>query len=328
MQSHCAGQYLRQQAYRQEPFQKSSDKASAQAPASPNQILRGAARKCPRHSAYATTTPCARPSTTKIPPPRELIQARDKIPSGPCIIEFPPKLLSQIPPQEKTPLFRHPAGRLAPKRDHTIQHHQIQHQEHTLKGNPKLTRASTHRDVQEATQKFAGEVVHSLGKVPLQLTADAVTGQPPRKPGQVLRRNPSSREPGRKVSQLPLRVTTEDSVKAPAGLAARRPIRTTSNLLSRQSARALTQGNVGGYVGTSTSPLTTPSTDIPLAADQEVTVRVGQQSLSLRNFAGNLVLRVEDTWRLLDEIVSDLIDLTSRRDWADEATIQYIENHR
>ena len=135
MQSHCAGQYLRQQAYRQEPLRKSGDKASAQASAqapSPNQLLRGAARKCPRPSAYATTTPYALPSTTKTPPPRELIQARDKIPSGPCIIESPPRLPSQIPPQENTPLFRQPAGRLAPKRDHTIRNHRIQHQEPTL----------------------------------------------------------------------------------------------------------------------------------------------------------------------------------------------------
>ena len=146
----------------------------------------------------------------------------------------------------------------------------------------------------------------------MQLTADTVTGQPPRKSGRVLRKTLSRREPDRKVSQLPIRVATEDSIQAPAGLAARRPIRTTSNLLSRQSARVLTQGNVREYIGTSTSPLTTPSTDIPLAANQEVTVRVGQQSLSLRNLAGNLVLRVEDTWRLLDDIVSDRLDFKER----------------
>ena len=81
-------------------------------------------------------------------------------------------------------------------------------------------------------------------------------------------------------------------------------MRVTSDLLSRETARAMIQGNVRRPFETPTAPLTTTSIDISLAANQEVIVRAGQQSLSLRNIAGNLVLKVEDTWRLLDDLVS------------------------
>ena len=295
------------QAYCQEAVQKSGDKASTQAsaqPPSPNQLLRGAARKCPRPSAYATTTPYTLPSTTIPSPSRDLIQERDK-PSRSPIVESPPKLPSQEPPQENNPPSRQPVGRLAPKRDHTLQVHRALHQGPIRKKTLKLTRAVTQRDVQEPTQEFAGKVAHRLRKAPAQPTADTVTGQPPRRSGHVPCTTSSITGPNQQISQLPVRVTTKGFIQDPAGLTTRRPIRVISrNIVSRNPARALAQGNVRGSIGTPTPPLTTPSIDLPLAANQEVIVRVGQQSLSLGNIAGSLVLRVEDTWRLLEEIVS------------------------
>ncbi len=295
------------QAYRQEPLRNSRDKASAQASAqapSPDQLLRGAARKCPRPSAYAMTTPYALPSTTKPSPHRDLIQGRGRKPSRPSIVESPLQLPSQIPPQENSPPFRQPAGRLAPKRDHTIATRRVpQHREPDSKENRKYTRAPTQKGVQEPTQKCAGKIIHEPGKATAQLTADTVTGQPPRRYGQAICRTSSGPEPDLKVSQLPIRVTDKSSIQDPAGLATRRPIRVTSDLLRRESARVLPQGNIRASFGIPTPPLTTPSIDIPLAANQEVIVRVGKQSLSLRNIAGNLFLRVEDTWRPLDELV-------------------------
>ena len=292
------------QAYRQEPLRKSGDKASAQASAqapSPDQLLRGAARKCPRPSAYAMTTPYALPSIGRPSLPRELMQGRGRKPSRPSIVESPLQLPSQIPPQENSSAFRQPAGRLAPKRDHTIA--TCQHREPDSKKNLKYTRAPTQKGVQEPTQKCAGKIVHEPGKATAQLTADTVTGQPPRRYGQAIPKTSSGLEPDLKVSQLPIRVTDKSSIQDPAGLATRRPIRVTSDLLSRESARVLPQGNIWASVGTPTPPLTTSSIDIPLAANQEVIVRVGKQSLSLRNIAGNLFLRVEDTWRPLDGLV-------------------------
>ena len=79
--------------------------------------------------------------------------------------------------------------------------------------------------------------------------------------------------------------------------------------LGQEPAKLSTQGNVEGSVGTLTAPLITPSIDMPLATNQEVTVRVGQQSLRLRNMDGNLALRNEDTWRLLEGLVSNRLDL-------------------
>ena len=296
------------QAYCQGSVQKSGDKASTQASAQapvPNQLLRGAARKCPRPSAYATTTPYTLPSTTIPSPPRDLIQERDRVPSRSPIVESPPQLPSQKPPQESNPPSRQPVGRLTPKRDHTRRVHRAMHQGPIRKENLKFTRAVPQRDVQEPTQEFAGKVAHRLRKAPAQPTADIVTGQPPRRSGHVPCRTSFITGPNQQISQLPIRVTTKDSIQDPAGLTTRRPIRVISrNTVSRNPARALAQGNVRGSIGTPTPPLTTPSIDLPLAANQEVIVRVGQQSLSLGNVAGNLVLRVEDTWRLSEEIVS------------------------
>lgn len=295
------------QAYGQEPFRKSSDKAFAQASAqapSPNQLLRGAARKYPRPSAYATTTSYALPSTTRTSPPQDAIPGQDRRPSGSFIVEVPPQLPSQIPTQENIPPLRQLASRLAPKRDHVIRARQVKQQESTSKEKPKHTRAPTQRGVQEPGHKFAGKVIDRLGEALAQVTAHTVTGQPPRRYSQALRRTSSSPDPDRKASLLPIRVTDRSSTGYPTGLATRRPIRATSNLLSRQTESTTTQGNVRRPVETPTPPLTTTSLDISLAANQEVIVRAGQQSLSLRNIAGNLVLKVEDTWRLLDDLVS------------------------
>ena len=66
--------------------------------------------------------------------------------------------------------------------------------------------------------------------------------------------------------------------------------------LGQEPARLSTQGNVERSVGTLTAPLTTPSIDMQLAANQEVIVRVGQLSLHLSNMDGNLALRNVDTW--------------------------------
>ena len=119
----------------------------------------------------------------------------------------------------------------------------------------------------------------------------------------------SSPDPDRKASLLPIRVTDRSSTGYPTGLAARRPIRATSNLLSRQTESTTTQGNIRGPVETPTPPLTTPCIDIPLALNQEVIVRAGQQSLNIRNVVGNLALRFKDGWKLLDEVVSNRHDL-------------------
>ena len=310
------------QAYGQEPFRKSSDKASMQtsnqAP-SPNQLLRGAARKNPRPSAYATTTSYALPCTTRTSPPQVAILAEERIPFGSSIIEAPPQLPSQIPPQENTPPFRKPASRLAPKRDHIIRAHQVKQQGSTSIEKPIPARAPTQRGVQEPAHEFAGKMVDRLGKAPAQLTAGTVTGQPPRIYGQALRKTSSSPEPDQKVSQLPIRTADRSSGRNLIGLATRRPIRVTSDLLSRESARAMTQDNVRAPVGTPTPPSSIACIDIPLALNQEVIVRVGQQSLSMRNVVVNLALRFEDGWRLLDEIVSN--PLSQRKVRTDGGTI-------
>ena len=301
------------QAYGQEPFRKSSDKASVQASdraPSPNQLLRGAARKYPRPSAYATTIPYALPSTTRPSPPRDVIPAQEIRPSRPSIVEAPPQPPSQMSPQEKTPPFRQPASRLAPKRDHAIRARQVQPQESTSIESPKPGQPPTQRGLQEPNHIIVGKVIDGLAKIPAQLTAGTVTGQTPRRYGQALRKTSSSPEPDQKVSQLPVRVIDRNSIGRPAGLAARRPIRVTSDTLSRESARAMTRDDVP----TPTPPLTTPCMDIPLTSNQEVIVRAGQQSLSLRNIAGNLFLKVEDTWRLLDDMVSNRLDIKKSSD--------------
>ena len=212
------------QAYGQEPFRKSSDKTSVQASdraPSPNQLLRGAARKYPRPSAYATTIPYALPSTTRPSPPRDVIPAQEIRPSGPSIVEAPPQLPSQISPQEKTPPLRQPASRLAPKRDHIIRARQVKQQDSTSIEKPIPARAPTQRGVQEPAHEFAGKMVDRLGKAPAQLTAGTVTGQPPRRYSQALRKTSSSPEPDQKVSQLPVRVADRNSIGRPASLAAR-----------------------------------------------------------------------------------------------------------
>ena len=296
------------QAYGQEPFRKSSDEASVQASdraPSPNQLLRGATRKYPRPSAYATTIPYALPSTTRRSPPRDVIPAQEIRPSGPSIVEAPPQPPSQISPQEKTSPFRQPASRLAPKRDHIIRARQVKQQDSTSIESPKPAQAPTQRGFQEPSHTLVGKVIDGLGKISAQLTAGTVTGQPPRRYGQALRKTSSSPEPDQKVSQLPVRAADRNSIGRPAGLAARQPMRVTSGLLSRESAKAMTQGNIRGAVEPPTPPLTTTSIDIPLAANQEVIVRAGQQSLNIRNVVGNLALRFEDGWRLLDEMVSN-----------------------
>ena len=307
------------QAYGQEPFRKSSDKASAQASAqapSPNQLLRSAVRRYPRPSAYATTIP---PPTKRPSPPRVVSPAQDTGPSGSSIIEAPPQLPSQIPPQENTPPFRKPASRLAPKRNHVIRARQVKQQNSTSIEKLIPARAPTQKGIQHPTQNSAGNVLDRLGEAPAQLTAGTVTGQPPRRYGQALRKTSSSPEPDQKVSLLPIRTADRSSGRNLIGLATRRPIRVTSDLLSQESARAMTQDNVRAPVGTPTPPLSIPCIDIPLAANQEVIVRVGQQSLSMRNVVGNPAIKVEDTWRLLDEIVSN--PLIQRRVRTDEGTI-------
>ena len=159
----------------QVPSRKSSDReVSAQAP-SPNQLLRGATRECPRPSAYATTTPCALPSATKPCLPQGLIQARKTVPSRPSIVKSPPQQPSEISPQENAPPFRQPAYRLAPKRDYRLK-------EPTLKKKPKLTRVSNKGGVEEPTQKPAGKVIHT------------------RRYGQALHKTSSSSEPDHKFS--------------------------------------------------------------------------------------------------------------------------------
>ena len=296
------------QAYGQEPFRKSSDKASVQASdraPSPNQLLRGATRKHPRPSAYATNIPYALPSTTRPSPPRDVIPAQEIRPSGPSIVEAPPQPPSQISPQEKTSPFRQPASRLAPKRDHIIRARQVKQQDSTSIEKPIPARAPTQRGVQEPAHEFAGKMVDRLGKAPAQLTAGTVTGQPPRRYGQALRKTSSSPVQDQKVSLLPIRTADRSSGRNLISLATRRPIRVTSDLLSQESARAMTQDNVRAPVGTPTPPSSIACIDIPLALNQEVIVRVGQQSLSMRNVVVNLALRFEDGWRLLDEIVSN-----------------------
>ena len=182
-------------------------------------------------------------------------------------------------------------------------------QESTSREKPELTRASIQKSIQQPIQKSAGKVLDRLGEAPAQITALTATGQPPRRYGQAIRKSASTPEPDRRVSLLPIRVTDRSSTGNLTGLAARRPIWVTPGPLSRDPARTMTQANVRKPVETPTPPLTTPCIDIPLALNQEVIVRVGQQSLSMRNVVVDLALRFEDGWRLLDEIVSNQLDL-------------------
>lgn len=127
--------------------------------------------------------------------------------------------------------------------------------------------------------------------------------------GQMLHKDSLSSEADREASQLPLRVDRKNQFQNSAWLAARQPIQGASDILGQGSARRATQGNLNKTMGTLIPPITTPPLEIPLAADQEVIVRVGQQSLTLRNMEGNLALRDGDSWRSLEDLVSIRRDL-------------------
>ena len=127
------------QAHHQVPARKSSNKSSIQVSGlipSPNQLLRGAARRSPRPSASATATPYALPSTTRPSLPEDLIQARDRTNFRPSVVKSPIQHHSQIPPLERDPPVNQAACLSAPKRRHTTK-------EPSLKKSSKFMRVST-----------------------------------------------------------------------------------------------------------------------------------------------------------------------------------------
>ena len=272
------------QADRQVPSRESSDRNPVQVPSperGPGQLLRVAARKLPRPSSYATTTSFAPQSATEPSLPQDMIHTRDTANPKPSTIASPLPSHSQPPSQKSALPFRQPARRLTLKRQNITK-------------ESTFTRQSTFTaqgGVGESKSKPIGKVVR------------------PQRYGQILHKSSLSPEADRKVSQLPLQVDKKNQFQNSVSLAARQPIQGASDALGRDSARRATQGIVNESIGTQTPPSITPPIDIPLAANQEVIVRAGQQSLCLRNMEGSLALRDGDTWRSLEDLVGIRRDL-------------------
>ena len=274
------------QADRRVPSQESSDRNAAQVPAperGPSQLLRVAARKLPRPSAYATTTPYAFPYATQPSWPQDLIQTRVTASLRPSTVEPPPPLPAKKPLQERALIVKQRVRRFTLKPQYTTKESGFERQsDFTAQGGVGESKLP------------AGKVVH------------------PQRYGPILHKSSLSSEADRKVSQLPLRVDKKHQFQNSACLAARQTIRGASDVLGRESTRRATQGNLNETVGTLIPPITTPSLDIPLAPSQEVIVRVGKQSLSLRNIEGNLAFKDGDTWRSLEDLVGIRRDLKER----------------
>ena len=269
------------QARSQSPYQKSDHKAvSIQAPI-PNQLLRGAAKKFPRPS---TTTHSPVPFT-KPSAPRNPRQVRDTAILKSSTTESFSSPYHERPLHDRTPPLKKPASRLLLRRQHGTNEAVLNN-----KANPS----------QIPTQGGVGKTTRRPNKqgIPLQ-------GY-----GQIRYENSLSPEANRRASQLPLRADAKIHSQGSAWLAARQPVRGPLNGRVRDPAGVTAQRDTGESVGTLIPPSSTPSIDVPLAANQEVVVRVGQQSLCLKNWDGNLVLRIEDTWQLLENVISVQFNLS------------------